>query len=415
MSAPVPAEAKARVATAAPPDATDPEQSWARDGTIDFTMIDVGPWDELCRRLRVREAMPRVMFWHALLPAIVVWLPCLLLSTFAASASDPAAISFLEDVSVHVRFLVLVPLLVLAEWDIGRQTRIAAAGFVVGKLVPPEERPRFEAAVREEKRLVGSPVAELLLAAIAALVMSVVARTATVDGFLYWYETGSATASRLTGAGWWYMAGSTIPLFLILRWGWRYAVWCLFLLRMARLRLQYLPTHPDRAAGIGFVGIGHAPFCLVGAGVSCLLTAVVGTRILHMGATLKNFQVELISIVVIITAIGLLPMLVFLPALASARRRGLLQHGEFSTRFVRDVERKMRESRDGKDEVKGEDIQSLADIGGSYERLREMRLVPIDLLGAMLFAASAGLPMFVLVLANVPFEQVIKLLMQALG
>ena len=147
MSPPVPVKATAATAgpaAAATVDPTDPEQGWAKDGTIDFRMIDVGPWDELCRRLRVREAMPRVMLWHALLPAALVWLPCLVLSTFVGPALDPAVISFLEDVSVHVRFLVLVPLLVLAEWDIGRQTRIAAAGFVVGGLVRPEERPRFE-------------------------------------------------------------------------------------------------------------------------------------------------------------------------------------------------------------------------------------------------------------------------------
>lgn len=408
MSAPAP---KVDAATI---DAADPERSWAAREATEFTVVECGPWDELVRRLRLRETRPRIMTWHAFLPAVLVWLPCLI-GTLIAGPGDPAQISFLQDVSVHVRFLVLVPLLVLAEWDIGRQTRIAAAGFLVYKLVPSEERARFEAAVRDERRLVSSPIVEGLLVLVSAGLMAVVATTATSDGLLYWYEQGSAAASRLTGIGWWYMAGSTIPLFLILRWGWRYLVWCFFLLRMARLRLSFVPTHPDRAAGIGFVGIGHAPFALIGAGVSCLLTAVVGTRILHLGASIQDYKIELIAIVAIITAIGLLPMLFFTPALAGARRKGMLQHGEFSSRFARDVERKMRESRDGGEEVKGEDIQSLADIGGSFERLREMRLVPIDLLGAGLFVLSAGLPMLVLVLTSVPFEQVLKLLMQAFG
>jgi hypothetical protein len=354
------------------------------------------------------------MLWHAILPAVLVWLPCLV-GALLGGPGDPGTISFFQDVSVHVRFLVVVPLLVLAEWDIGRQTRTAAAGFLVNGLVPPEERGRFDAAVRREKRLASSPIVEGLLVLLAAGLMAIVARTATFDGLLYWYERGSAPVSRLTGIGWWYMAGSTIPLFLILRWGWRYLVWCFFLLRMSRLRLSFVPTHPDRAAGIGFVGIGHVPFALIGAGVSCLLTAVVGTRILHLGASIQDYKIELIAIVAIMTAIGLAPMLLFTPALAGARRKGMLQHGEFSTRFARDVERKMRESRDGGEEVKGEDIQSLADIGGSFERLREMRLVPIDLLGAALFVLSAGVPMLVLVLASVPFEQVLKLLLQAFG
>ena len=383
--------------------------------TAGFTVTDCGPWDAILERLHLRPIPSRMLILHAVAPAIVVWLPLLVIEGLRYATRDPAAISFFQDLSVHVRFLIVVPLLVLSEWGIARQTRICAAGFAVGNLVRPEDRARFLDAVNDVRRIASSPIAEVAIAVAVMALMIVVSGAAQLDGMLFWYERGTPLEARLTGTGLWYMAGSAIPLFLILRWGWRYLAWCLFLFRVSRLQLLYLATHPDRAGGIGFVGIGHTPFALIGAGVSCLLTAAVGTRILHLGATFKNFQIELAAIVVIITAIGLAPLLVFLPGLVRARRRGLLQHGEFSTRFVRDAERKMRESRDGTSDMKDVDIQSLADIGGSYERVREMRLVPIDLMGAAVFVLAAGLPMLVLILTNVPFDQVLRLVMSAIG
>jgi hypothetical protein len=381
-----------------------------------FSAVPIGAFDRVLDRLRLPPGALRTIALRAAAPAALVWLPLVIVDLLVARSPDPAAISFYEDLSVHVRFLIVVPLLVFAELDIRRQTLLAAAGFALKGVVAPEDRARFEKAVAEGRRWSASPIAEGLLVVAAAALMASLARAAPADAIPYWFEVGPPGAARLTPAGWWYMAGSTLPLFLILRWGWRYGVWCRFLFRMARMSLRLTPTHPDKAGGLGFVGIGHTPFALIGAAVSCLLTATVGTRILHLGAKFESFQIELAAIVAIVTVIGLAPMLLFTPALASVRRRGLLRHGEFSNRFVRDVEGRMWNAAEGGGaEVTGDDIQSLADLGTSYERVQEMRLVPVDLTDAAVFALAAGLPMLVLILANVPFESVMKLLLSAVG
>src|SRR5206468_369942 len=51
----------------------------------------------------------------------------------------------------------------------------------------------------------------------------------------------------------------------LLRWLWRLALWCYFLWRVSRLELRLVPTHPDRAGGLGyleFVHTGFAPLIL---------------------------------------------------------------------------------------------------------------------------------------------------------
>ena len=60
------------------------------------------------------------------------------------------------------------------------------------------------------------------------------------------------------------------------------------------------------------------------------------------------------------------------------------------------------------------DVQGLADIGGSFERVYAMRLMPISLRTTLTFALAAALPMFPLVLAVMPLKDLLKILMQAM-
>jgi hypothetical protein len=58
-----------------------------------------------------------------------------------------ARIPFLYDLAAHVRFLVAVPILVLAEIPIGRRLRKVAKRFLDAGLVRDEERKRFASCV----------------------------------------------------------------------------------------------------------------------------------------------------------------------------------------------------------------------------------------------------------------------------
>ena len=48
--------------------------------------------------------------------------------------------------------------------------------------------------------------------------------------------------------------------FLLLRWFYRLAIWARFLWQVSRIQLSLIPTHPDRNAGLGFLG-GSAYAC----------------------------------------------------------------------------------------------------------------------------------------------------------
>lgn len=76
-----------------------------------------------------------------------------------------------------------------------------------------------------------------------------------------WYVGGVGAELRLSMAGYW-LAYVSLPLyqFLLLRWLFRILVWPRFLWQVSRLNLHLVPTHPDRAGGLGFLAQSAAAF-----------------------------------------------------------------------------------------------------------------------------------------------------------
>jgi hypothetical protein len=206
-----------------------------------------------------------------------------------------------------------------------------------------------------------------------------------------------------------------LPTFLILRWMWRYLVWCWFLQRVSRLDLQVVATHPDRAAGLGFVTFGHTAFAQLAFVVSCLVAGAIGTRVLHEGASLADYQWPLAVFVCLSILVGLAPLAVFWRPLQKAREAGMVAYGSFSSRYVQEFHRKWIGTRAGEAPLEASgDAQGLADIGGSFERVYDMRLLPVTLKTAIAFAVCAAAPMLPLLLTVMPLRDLLKLLMQAM-
>jgi hypothetical protein len=64
----------------------------------------------------------------------------------------------------------------------------------------------------------------------------------------------------ITSGGWWFVTVSSPVLhFIIYRWFFRYSIWTLLLWRIMRLQLQLFSTHPDGAAGLGFLSPQWSP------------------------------------------------------------------------------------------------------------------------------------------------------------
>jgi hypothetical protein len=260
-------------------------------------------------------------------------------------------------------------------------------------------------------RLRNSVTAEVLLIAFVYIVgVGFIWRTQMALDVASWYGVSADGALRPSLAGWW-MGCVSLPVFqfLLLRWYFRLFIWARFLWQVSRLELALVPTHPDRSGGLGFlelVGYMYAPL-LVAQGA--LLAGTMADRIFYAGAGLPDFKVELVGVVVLMVFVVLGPMLVFVPALAAAKRAGLRDYGTLAQRYVREFDQKWLRggAPAGEPLVGSGDIQSLADLGNSFAVVQDMSLVPFTWRTVLQLAVATLLPVAPLLLTMFSLEQLL--------
>jgi hypothetical protein len=228
-------------------------------------------------------------------------------------------------------------------------------------------------------------------------------------------ETGGGF--NLTLAGWFYILLS-VPIyqFFLFRWAIRLGNWAVFLFRVSRLDLEVVPTHPDRAAGLGFVGQVLAPTSVIVMAASSVLCSSIGTQVVYRGAKIQDFIFAFALFVVVALIVFLLPFAVFLPKLAATRRNGLIEYGALATRYVQLFQRKWvgREELAGAELLGTGDIQSLADIGVAVDRIKDMKLFPIELADLRALLIAALLPAIPLALTQFSLKDLLGIISKLL-
>jgi len=380
----------------------------------EFYLAPGGPIDRLHMKLRLRRKDSERLGVRALITALVLWIP-LLVMTLVEPVTN-AEISFLQDIGAHVRFLLVVPLLIIAEATIGARSRLVVSQFLSSGLVGDRDADRFESSVVRGRRLLESSLAEFVVFAVAAMLVWFAIRTVLAEPAVFWFEQMSGGGATLTFAGWWYAAvASPVFAFLMVRWFWRYLVWWWFLSRVARLDLHLTGTHPDRVGGLGFVGFHQAVFSILTFAVGCAVSAAAANRILYAGVSLASYRTPLIVITLAAVVIGVAPMLAFSNRLIRVKHRSWMSYTRFASDYVWLFEQKWLNRKTPPDEVLGtSDIQSLADLGGSFERMVTMRPVVIDRRLLLAFLVAAAAPALPLLLTVMPFREILRTLLKAL-
>jgi len=393
-----------------PPPIADPK---------DFSIILGGPLFQLLRRAHITGNGLELVRRRILVISLFAWLPLLVLCLFTGDAlGGAAAVPFLKDLQVHVRFLVVIPLLVVAELIVHQRLRPVAFEFLTRGLIPESEEPRFNRCVEAAVRLRNSVVAELLMIAlIYGIGVPFVWREATVMSVTTWYATAGDAGGRLTLPGIWY-AYVSVPLFqfLLLRWYFRLIVWMRFLWQVSRIPLKVSAMHADRMGGLAFLSATVFAFVPLAMAHGALLAGTVANRIFYAGAKLADAKFEVAIVVGLLFLLVLGPLVVFAPQLLAAKQRAARVYGRLAQRYVRDFEAQWLPGDVPSPEspLGTGDIQSLADMNNSFETVRAARAVPITRDTVLLLAVSTLLPMAPLVLTVLPAEEIAKELLKLL-
>ena len=186
--------------------------------------------------------------------------------------------------------------------------------------------------------------------------------------------------------------------------------------RYSRVRLRLNALHPDRAGGLGFLSATAFSLTPVLLAQSIVLAAGIGDRIWHNGMKLPQFKWEIISFLVFLMFQAFLPLTFFTFQLAGAKRLALREYGILASEYVSEFRKKWMTDGAPPNEreplLGSSDIQSLADLGNSFDVVREMGAVPFGKQAVIQLAVVLIFPLLPLVLTMVPLEQIIARLIQ---
>ena len=383
----------------------------------DFSLVLGGPLFQLWLGVRLSGRDLELLRRRIVVMVLLTWMPLLLLSVAAGRAlRGSVPLPFLLDAEQHLRLLVALPLLIFAEIAANQRIRQLVQQFLILGLIPDAARAQFDLALGSAMRLRNSRVAELLLMAfVYGVGVPYFWRNYIALDVVSWYGVMAGGKLHPSPAGWW-LGCVSLPVlqFLLVRWYFRLYIWARFLWQVSRIELQLLPSHPDGCGGLGFLSLVRQAFAPLLLAQGVLLAGLIANRILFAGGRLPQFLIDVVALVAISALMVLAPLLVFTPKLEDTARMGLLEYGALAQRYVRAFDQKwLRRAESAGEPLLGSaDIQSLADMGNSFEFVDRMRWVPFTVRDVLLLAAIPLLPIMPLTLSMFSLQELLERLLK---
>jgi hypothetical protein len=375
-----------------------------------FSFTQGGPGAAFMKRLRlIHPQLGEGSVRTALLLAAITWLPLFVLSMLEGLAFGGVKLPFIRDIAAHVRFLFAVPVLVLADIPVGVRLRQVVEHFVAAHLIRQDERRKFTESILEALRFHDSHVAEMTV-----LILAYVATYSATSGFTFqnsdsWIR--AASSQGLTPVGYWF-AFVALPIFqfLFFRWIYRMMLWSRFLWRVSKLDLLLTPTHPDGSGGLAFLGKALIPFGMILFALSAVVSSAIARNILFNGARLEDYEWSYLALFVIALSVFAGPLLIFVPKLIALKQRGLMEYGILGSEYTQAFQHRwVDRTRPSEEALLGTaDIQSLADLGSSFEIIRKMRVLPMEFSDFVAIVLPALLPALPLAATVMPLGEIVK-------
>jgi hypothetical protein len=349
---------------------------------------------------------------RALLLGVIAWAPLVLLSAIEGLAlrPDPRE-SMLLDIAAHARYLIGLPLLVIAEAVCLPGLASIARHFGDMGLIPAANRAHYDHLVTSTRRLLASPwtdVSILLLAYTATLGLGGSLYPETVST---WVAPLSGATHQLSLAGWWRaLVSQPLYLMLVIGWLWRITLWARFLRGVSRLDLQLIPAHPDLAGGLGFVGTSIRAFLMLALALSVPIAGTVAQGILFGDRSLNDFTYVIAGIVIVEMVLFIGPLFLLGPALLRARTRGIFQYGSLAEAVGQQFERRWLKSGSGvtAEALSAPDFSATTDLYSITANAHGMGLIPLKIIQVVPLVIAVLLPFVPVVLVALPINEILS-------
>jgi hypothetical protein len=353
----------------------------------------------------------------------LTWLPLIILSALDGTLTGAGTgLSLLADLKPHVRCLIALPILIIADLIIDPIIAGAINGFRESGILSDQDRPKFDEAVdklsRHRDAFLPDVAMLLITAALAWSFVSGIADVGVEDDIASWMKAGAESDAAFTLAGWWsLLVSSPVLQILLYRWLWRFLIWAGFLYRFSRIKLMLEPTHPDLAGGLGALKFTQGAFTAVFIAFGAMLSASIAEEVMRTELTLDETRPFIVGFIVACIALTSLPLLIFAPKLVEARRRGRRAYGALGHKLTRAFDERWTDKNEagvGDDLLHAIDPSAMADYSAVYENVKGMHLIPVSLRSYALQAASLALPFLPLIFIEIPLSELMGRLLDSL-
>jgi hypothetical protein len=370
--------------------------------TPGFSLVDGGPLCLLMRRLGWVRPDGRCDYLRACLVLVATtWGPILVLAVAGRVVTGHVPTM---DWSVHARLLITIPLLFRAEASLHWRSR-RTIEVLLHERWAPEQADRVARIIVAATKLRDAVAPEVILLCAGLLGSQAVMWQG--GGLRNLMSRLLLEPQQVVPKYWYALVSLPVFQFLLFRSLWRWAIWAQLLWRLSRLRLRPIPTHPDRAGGLGFLSLPSEGFAFMVAGLSATQAGVFANQIIVENATLASFTWKVVIFALAALAFVFGPLVVFTRHLVPCRIIGGIEYGDLATDYTRLFHARWIDGGQRRDLLGSADIQALADLGTSCKAVYEMRPVPFSTLSLIPIAVAALAPMIPVALLRIPVTDLV--------
>lgn len=386
---------------------------------LTFSLVRHDPWFRLQRAVGLIPAHGLGIVRRCLVFALMTWLPIVIWALYWKRAfPGEVAEPLLQHFGVHVRCLVAIPLLVVAEIAGDLVSRQFVPYFVSSGLIQDDMKSQFVHILRSAERLRDGWYAWVSMLGIMLLMVLIGDKEAVHLHELIWADEGGPKNLHVGFGGWWYLfVMRPVFIWLLLAWLWRLVVCIVLLWRISRLSLHLVPTHPDRAGGLGFLEDIPLIFSPVIFASSAVLASRWGHDVYYHDVDVYSFAIPLGVYVVAMVMLFLGPLILFMPILHRFKLRSLLEYGALVGQHGRLVRRRWisHEPVPEAPLLQAAELGPVIDTVSMYEVIAQIRPAPIGKQALLAVVLPAVLPMLPVLAIQIPLKDVLFDLLKMLA
>ncbi|SMD44773.1 hypothetical protein SAMN00777080_3407 [Aquiflexum balticum DSM 16537] len=376
-------------------------------------------FDRILRKIGLKLSEKKELKVKVLIAVGLCWLPLVILSLIHGNFwTGSIEGSFITSAEAQTRFLISLPILILAEPLVGGRLIKTLVQFLDSGLIPKNQVEEFKSIVKKKTNFLQNPWTDIFLLVICYIqVGSILFFEAQYTSVAAWQFGESNGEAFLNIVGKWAVIVSRpITLFLIYRWILRVLVWGRILAGIAKLNLYLSPFHADKAGGLGFLAFSISYFSPVCFAISVSIAGNMADLMLVDGMKLIEFRLILLGYLLFIAGFFTYPLFVFSKILLDFKEKCIFELYDGIQHVYNKVDLKTLHNRNPEGE-NAEDISyvaSFADFNAVLENVMNMRLLPFQIRDLLPLMVLTLVPFLFVILIEIPVSEIISRLINTL-